>query len=184
MKYFLLTLSVLTIICVDSIFAMNEPAAANQCETLFIVEKNHKDSYGYYTFGVGPIILIPNIGIGYRQRCMRFGYDFSLSASTLIELHQIQGNAVCHYFPNPCRQDPWYFGLGVSTSFILSNHSHNAKTIAPDFVIGKELMHCGSKKHFVEAHINAPTWGSSKYSFKKRGRLDIPLMFIKYGISI
>lgn len=63
------------------------------------------DAYRYASLGVGPIIFIPNLGIGYRKRYSQFGWDTSLSFSTIGYIHQISGHLVGHYYLKPFRKN-------------------------------------------------------------------------------
>ncbi len=138
------------------------------------------DHYPYVTLGVGPVILIPNIGIGYRERYGRFGWDSSLSVSTIGIAHQLSSQLVGHCYFNPLRQNSGYLGLGILGSGIFSNYGECDGTISPDFVFGKELERVGDSRHFIEMHVGIPTSvmgsaGSETFWF--------PLMYVKYGIS-
>lgn len=57
-----------------------------------------QDAYRYVSFGVGPIIVIPNLGIGYRSRYSRFGWDAALSFSTIGCVHEVSAHLVGHYY--------------------------------------------------------------------------------------
>lgn len=186
MKKTLLILLFVSIFNLSSAFGADHPWNSYQWkEVEFADHKKHCeycDSYGYFTIGTGPILLIPNLGVGYRQRNLHHGFDVSLSASTIIEAHIVQGSLLYHFYSNPYREDPWYVGAGVTTSLFLTNHSDSAGGISPDFVIGKELKREGDNKHFVEVHVQAPLWASSLKD-NKMTQINFPLMFIKYGVA-
>ena len=134
------------------------------------------DSFTYFTLGVGPVVILPNVGMGYRSRFFQHGFDVSLSASTIIEAHMIQGIIGYQFYPNPFREDPWYVGLGAATSLYFDNHDHSDFSLAPDISVGKVLNTKSGERHFLEAHVQAPT-------FFDGAQLDLPLMYIKYGVS-
>ena len=154
----------------------NVEAQAEWDQFLYENDTAYCDSYPYFTLGVGPILILPNVGVGYRGRVFHHGFDISLSAATVIQAHHIQGIVAYQFYPNPYREDPWYVGLGTATSLYLDNHGHSGLTVAPDISVGKVTMTRSGEKHFWEAHVQAPTWG-------EYGRLDFPLMYIKYGVS-
>src|SRR5262249_53433159 len=79
------------------------------------------EAYPYATVGGGPIVIIPNIGIGYRQRFARLGTDTALSFSTIGYAHQLSFSAIGHLYLDPCRYDSMYVGLGVTGSGIFMN---------------------------------------------------------------
>jgi hypothetical protein len=56
-----------------------------------------RDAYRYVSLGVGPVIFIPNVGIGYRERYSQFGWDTALSFSTIGYAHQLSAHLVGHY---------------------------------------------------------------------------------------
>ncbi|MBA3239443.1 MAG: hypothetical protein H0T62_14025 [Parachlamydiaceae bacterium] len=138
------------------------------------------DAYRYVSVGVGPLIFTPNIGIGYRVRNSQYGWDTSLSFSTIGYAHQLSGHVVGHYYLDPHLDNSTYVGFGLLASGVLSNHHHSASTLSPDFVVGKGLESTGNRKHFIEAHVAAPTlWKGSKH-FRT---MHFPLMYVKYGFS-
>lgn len=145
----------------------------NQCED--------KVSYGYFTMGTGPVILIPNLGVGYRSRIKHHGFDASLNASTIIIAHSVQGSLLYHFYPDYQRQDPWYVGAGVSAGLFFDNTRDSCFGISPDIVVGKELYSHRNTKHFFEAHVQTPTWFGN--SLKRINRLDFPMVYIKYGLA-
>lgn len=136
------------------------------------------DAYPYVSIGVGPIVFIPNIGIGYRKRYDQFGFDSSLSFSTIGWAHQLTGHLVGHYYLSPY-QHSTYLGLGLLGSGIIMNDGYCGGTLSPDFVFGKELKVSDKRRHFLEMHVAVPTvlTGSKPKGFY------LPLMYIKYGIS-
>lgn len=138
-------------------------------------------SYRYFSLGVGPIIFIPNVGIGYRQRNCHFGWDTSLSFSTIGYVHQLSAHFVGHYYLSPYRQDSGYLGFGLMGSGVFENSGHCGGTLSPDFVFGKELFRrCGDGRHFIEMHVAIPTlW----LGLHHHNATFFPLMFIKYGMS-
>lgn len=138
------------------------------------------DAYRYMSLGVGPIIFIPNVGIGYRQRFSQFGWDTALSFSTIGYAHQLSAHLVGHYFLSPLRKNSAYLGLGLMGSGIFTNHKESVGTLSPDFVFGKEFERNGDSRHFVEMHMAIPTlWMNSKHPHS----MYFPLTYVKYGIA-
>lgn len=138
------------------------------------------DGYRYMSVGVGPIIFIPNLGLGYRERYAQFGWDAALSVSTIGYIHQLNVHLVGHYYFSPMRRNSAYIGLGLMGSEIFSNKRAEGSTLSPDFIFGKELEMCGNRRQFIEMHVNVPTvCFSSKYTES----MYFPMMYVKYGIS-
>jgi hypothetical protein len=140
------------------------------------------DAYHYFSLGVGPVIFIPNLGIGYRERHNKWGWDTALSFSTIGYAHELTAHLVGHYYLSPFRQDSTYLGFGIIGSGILVNHHREtAGTLSPDFVFGKEFEKKeGSGKSFLEMHVAMPTlWMGSHF----RESTYFPLMYIKYGMA-
>lgn len=138
------------------------------------------DAYRYVSVGVGPIVFIPNLGIGYRQRGTQFGFDTALSFSTFGYVHQLSAHLVGHYYLSPYQQNSAYLGLGLMGSGIITNHRDGAGTLSPDFVFGKELERNEDSRHFIEMHVAMPTlWMGSRHHHSSY----IPLMYVKYGMS-
>lgn len=139
------------------------------------------DGYRYISLGVGPFIVIPNVGIGYRKRCFEFGWDTAVSFSTIGYAHQVSAHVVGHYYLSPLQKNSAYLGLGLMGSGIWTNKREGGGTLSPDFVFGKELDRSCNSKHFIEMHVAIPSlWLSHK---KHHHCLYFPLMYIKYGIA-
>lgn len=143
------------------------------------VELSQCDSYRYFSVGVGPIIFIPNVGVGYRVRHNQYGCDASFSFSSIGYAHQLSAHCVGHYYFSQ-RQNSAYVGAGLIGSGIFTNHGKGLCTLSPDFVLGKELETCGERRHFIEMHVAAPTLCIRT---KHSEAFYLPLMYIKYGIS-
>lgn len=138
------------------------------------------DAYRYVSLGVGPIIFIPNVGIGYRKRYSQFGWDTALSFSTIGYAHQLSAHLVGHYYLSPLRKNSAYLGLGLMGSGVITNRKEGGGTLSQDFVFGKELERDGDSRHFIEMHVAIPTiWTTSKHTYS----MYFPLMYIKYGIA-
>jgi hypothetical protein len=137
-------------------------------------------AYRYFSVGVGPIIFIPNVGIGYRERFSRCGWDAGLSFSTIGYAHQLCAHVVGHYYLSPSQKNSAYLGLGLMGSGVTTNHGEGGGTLSPDFVFGKELNRQGNSKHFIEMHVAIPTLWVGK---KHMGSMYFPLMYIKYAFS-
>ncbi len=138
------------------------------------------DSYRYVSLGVGPIVFVPNFGIGYRTRYGQFGWDTAVSFSTIGYAHQLSAHLVGHYYLSPLRKNSGYLGLGLLGSGVITNDKEGGGTISPDFLFGKELKRSDNHRHFIEMHVAIPSmWITSK----KTSSMYFPLMYIKYGIS-
>lgn len=138
------------------------------------------DGYRYFSLGVGPVVFIPNVGIGYRERSSQFGWDASLSFSTIGYAHQLSAHLVGHYYLNPLLKNSAYLGLGLIGSGVFTNHKEGGGTLSPDFVFGKELEQQGDSRHFIEMHVAIPTmWMGSQHTRS----MYFPLMYIQYGIA-
>jgi hypothetical protein len=137
------------------------------------------DEYRYASVGVGPLIFIPNVGIGYRERQAEWGWDTALSFSTIGYAHQLSGHFVGHYYLNRSDFNSAYVGFGLMGSAILTNHKGWVGTLSPDFVFGKELEGNDACRHFIEMHVAIPTLCVGKHT---RG-FYLPLTYVKYGIS-
>jgi hypothetical protein len=136
--------------------------------------------YRYVSIGMGPIVFIPNVGVGYRARDFQFGWDTALSFSTIGYAHQLTAHFVGHYHLSPMEKDSAYLGLGLMGSGVLTNRGDGGATLAPDFVLGKELTEKNNGRHFIEMHVSIPTmWMDSCRTHS----LYFPLIYIKYGIS-
>ena len=161
----------------------NEEANCQPHCCMEICEDNNSsishDEYRYVSVGVGPIIFIPNVGIGYRKRDLQVGWDTGLSISSIGYLHQLSAYLVGHYYLNPSKSSP-YLGLGLIGSGVFTNHKDKCGTLSPDFVFGKHLKNDDNNHHFIEMHVAIPTvWIGSK----RPDVFYLPLMYVKYGIS-
>ncbi|MBS4168977.1 hypothetical protein [Parachlamydia sp. AcF125] len=116
-----------------------------------------RDAYRYAYLGVGPVIFIPNVGIGYRERYSQFGWDTGLSFSTIGYAHQLGAHLVGHYYLSPLRKNSVYFDIGLTVSGTLTNRKEGGGTLSSDFVFGKELEKNGDNSHFIEMHVPIPT---------------------------
>lgn len=161
--------------------------AYSQSETSYVCyqpddivdDGNVRDAYNYITVGVGPVIFIPNIGIGHRERYSQFGWDTALSFSTIGYAHQVGTYFVGHYYLNQTQSSP-YLGLGLMGSGIFTNRKDGAGTLSADFVFGKELKRSSRTRQFIEMHLAIPTvWIGSGHSHS----MYFPLMYLKYGFS-
>lgn len=138
------------------------------------------DAYRYVSFGVGPVLFIPNIGIGYRERFSQFGWDTALSLSTIGYAHQLGAHLVGHYYLSPSRQNSAYLGVGLMGGGVFTNHDGGCAVLSPDFVLGKELERNKDSRHFIEMHLGLPSMWMTK---KHHHSTSFPMMYIKYGIS-
>jgi hypothetical protein len=145
-----------------------------------VFDSGVRDAYRYFTLGTGPIVFIPNVGIGYRERYSRLGWDTALSFSTIGYAHQVTAHFVGHYYLNPLRRDSAYLGLGLMGSGLFTNHKEGAGTLSPDFVFGKEFARQDNSRHFLEAHVAIPTVAMGS---RHAHTIYFPMMYIKYGIS-
>lgn len=135
-----------------------------------------KESYNYFTLGLGPTVPIPNIGLGYRQRNLHHGYDLSVNGSTAIGIHMIQGKVLYHYYLDDLSETPVYTGIGGAVGCIFQNKGRAEAAISPSFVIGKQLSCDPGNKRFIEVHIDVPT-------FTNRDFTAVPFIYFKYGFS-
>ena len=160
--------------CVD---CNQSPACDAACE----VPCDVYDAYSYMTLGVGPFVVIPNIGLGYRERYARLGWDSAVSFSTVGYVHQLSAHVVGHYYFNRCKQNSPYVGLGLMGSGVFGNHNkQNFGTLSLDFVFGKQFQRTDDTRHFIEMHVGVPTLCMKS----KRSKVTyVPLMYIKYGFS-
>ena len=148
--------------------------SASICDTIIT------DNFRYVSLGVGPIVFVPNICIGYRERCSQYGWDSSLSFSTIGYVHQLSGHLVRHYYFTPACKNSAYVGLGLMGSGVISNCGDGGGTLSPDFVLGNGFGGCGDRRQFFEMHVAIPTlWINRKHIHG----FYLPLMYIKYGIS-
>lgn len=139
-----------------------------------------KDSCRYFSLGVGPVIFIPNVGVGYRERFSQFGYDTALSFSTIGYVHQLSAHLVGHYYLDSSGIYEPYLGFGLIGSGVFTNHKEGGFTLSPDFVFGKGIETESKNRHFIEMHIAVPTmW----IDFRHANSSYFPLMYIKYGIA-
>lgn len=152
--------------------------AQNACEP--DLECDVSDAYRYVSVGVGPIVFIPNVGIGYRARASQFGYDTALSFSTIGYAHQLSAHMVGHYYLNPLQKNSGYLGLGLMGSGVLTNDKEGGFTLSPDFVFGKELKRKNDSRHFIEMHVAIPTIVTTS---KRPRAFYLPLLYVKYGIA-
>ena len=139
-----------------------------------------QDAYRYFSIGVGPVIFIPNIGIGYRERYSQFGWDTALSFSTIGYAHQLNAHLVGHYYLSPLKRSSAYLGLGVTGGGAFTNRKGGIGALSADFVFGKELDRQDGSRHFIEMHVAIPTLGINS---KRTHFMYFPLMYIKYGIA-
>ncbi len=130
------------------------------------------NSFGYVSPGITFLVYIPfpSIGIGYRSH-ERFGYDISISGSTLILINAItiNGSVLCYSKKN------FYGGIEASGSLIKVNGGGccggNYKGALLNLVLGKEYLNKYNKKRFLQLEIGSPI------------NVFIPVTSFKYGIS-
>ncbi len=151
----------------------------------------NQESYPYITVGIGPIIFepmfffTPNVGVGYRSRHNRLGWDGSISYSTIFVAHYFNGTLSGHYYLSPSNKNPSYIGLGVMGGFGFGNQvkplgENSVSTFSPDFVFGKEFTKSSGNKNFIEVHVSVPTLATN---FKSTELMNYPILFTKYGIK-
>ncbi|MFV0339168.1 MAG: hypothetical protein ACK5MA_00855 [Parachlamydiaceae bacterium] len=155
-------------------FEFEEEACTEECPEAFC------DRYRYVTLGVGPVIFIPNVGIGYRERKGCYGWDSALSFSTIGYANQFSGHLATHYYLNPSKQNSVYIGAGVLASGVFTWHGKGGFTVSPDWIVGKELKWNNESRHFLEMHVAVPTYWSGSH---RSHWIYLPLMYIKYGFS-
>lgn len=140
-----------------------------------------QSAYPYFSVGTGPVLVIPNVGLGFRARRTRTGIDTSLGYSTIGYAHLVQGAVVGHLYLDPWQETSSYFGLGIAGSGFFDNHGYSNGSIGPDFVFGREFRCKGKRRQFLEMHVQAPSWWFDR---GRPERFDLPLMFVKYGTSL
>lgn len=138
------------------------------------------DCYRYLSIGVGPFVVVPNVGVGYRERYSQYGWDTALSFSTVGYVHQLSAHLVAHYYLSPLRKNSAYLGFGLIGSGVLTNYRDCGGTLSTDFIFGKELKRSGDSSHFMEMHVGIP---SLLIESKRTHCTYLPLMYIKYGIA-
>jgi hypothetical protein len=136
-------------------------------------------TFNYWNAGVGPIILIPNVGIGRRYFSDHYGWDISLNVGSVIYATSVQIMADALYIPNPQASNPLYLGAGVAFGGAFGSR-FAIGAVAPDLLIGKELSNDEYGKTFIEAHLQVPTWA---FGHRKKESIYFPLVTIKYGMS-
>jgi len=178
------------LIFVVFLISMNSAYSQQDCSICFNENNEENDysiqnsdvdySFRYFTVGGGPFLLIPNIGIGYRERHAKTGWDLALSFSSIGVAHQLGAYVVGHYYLNPPIQNSFYLGCGILGSSVIINDGSCDGYLSPNFVFGKELKQSGEGHHFLELHLAAPS-----LIFKPHhcGMMYIPLIYIKYGVS-
>lgn len=144
--------------------------------------ENEQVAYQYATFGLGPVIFIPQVGTGYRSHGVQHGWDTSLNLSSIILIHYINCTINYHYYFQNDIANPIYAGIGVNGGAIFANCTDvQVFTLSPNFVFGREFTSRRNKKTFLEANIAAPLWNAHKLRMKNR--VDLPLVTVKYGFS-
>jgi len=133
----------------------------------------------YVTTGVGPLLITPSVGAGYRSRHGSFGVDISLSTSTLyLIVSEIQGTIDLTYTPTPSWDNPFYTGLGIAGGCYLSRWGGVTWSVSPDFVVGKEFTGFFGVKQFVELRAQVPHWSPSENDISL-----FPATYMSYGIG-
>jgi hypothetical protein len=177
-KFILNFLMILTSTLICSELIGSEPCEVEFSEGPYgsCDSQQYSSHFRYFTVGTGPVLILPNVGVGFRGRNMRHGYDVSLSFSTIIQAHQLQALALYHYYFCAQRHAAWYAGIGPALSLFVVNSGRTAFAIAPDVSFGKQLSSSSNRREFIELHVQAPTWSRSE-------QLNIPLMYFKYGVE-
>lgn len=157
------------------LFAIN--VHADEC---VYEEPEFIQTFNYWNAGVGPLLLIPNVGIGRRHLNDHKGWDISLNVGSVIYATTVQIMANALYIPNPQAPNPLYLGAGVALGGAFVGSRFAVGAVAPDFLIGKELTNDESGKTFIEAHVQIPTW---TFGRDVKDRTHFPFMTIKYGMS-
>lgn len=142
--------------------------------------RNGYSEYHYATLGVGPIIFVPNLGIGYRKRYAHYGWDVSAGFSTIGYAHSLTAQGVGHYYFSPFQKNTHYIGAGLLSGLSFTKHDRGIHSFSPLFVYGKEFRSDSENKHFIEMHVALPTcWKDGRrYRF-----MYFPVVYIKYGVA-
>jgi hypothetical protein len=150
----------------------------------------YSESYSYVCAGLGPVIPVPHIGLGYRQRfANQLGWDSSLVFATGGTCHQLGLNLMLHYYLHSEQQNSVYVGAGVRANGFLTNHeSKTSGAVSLDTVIGKVLMADGGAPHFIELHFCSPSvctkaQVSDLADNVKTKFTAVPMMYITYGVG-
>jgi len=146
------------------------------------IDLDQPTSYGYVSVGMGPDILAPCLGVGFRHRLRANGFDGSLRLSTIGFAHALQAN--CNYlrYINPERNSSWYVGVGPAISLVSIN-TYSRETlffVSPNFVIGKEIVGDNGAKQFHDFSIQSPHWNPLE---KNKGPLNFPAVYYRYGLA-
>ncbi len=167
------------ILIVAASFSFSGQAYA-QYEPAYNYDYDTCDAYVYTTVGTGPIFLIPNFGLGYRERQFQSGWDTSINFATLGYIHQVSLHLAGQCYLNPFSRTSPYLGLGVVGSGIFTNHKDWLSTIGPDFILGKEFEGAFGSRQFFEMHVVLPSIVQER---RHTYFTYLPMMYIKYGTS-
>jgi len=164
-------------------------ASVSDLDTHGIYAGDFSESFGYVSAGFGPIIPVPNVGIGYRQRFAgQWGWDSALNFATAGVAHHASAQLLAHYYLSE-KQNSVYIGTGARFGGFLSNHrNETAGVMSVDSVIGKALANDGDGNHFIEMHVCTPGYWSTKKVAKvcpstSRKFSALPLVYITYGVG-
>jgi len=146
------------------------------------IDLDQPTSYNYVSVGMGPVILAPCLGVGFRHRLRANGFDASLRLSTVGVAHSLQAN--CNYlrYINSERNSSWYVGAGPAVGIACTNKfSRDAVfVVSPNFVIGKEVICENGSKEFHDFSVQAPHWTPLE---KNKGPLNFPTVYYRYGVA-
>lgn len=141
-----------------------------------------RNSFGHFDIGVGPLpILLPTFTVGHRNQWGHHGFDISLTAETVVLITQVKVSQTYLYYFTPNLKSQLYFGAGIGTSALISNHGETVGLISPQFLIGKEYVNEAGGRRFFQAEIAFPSVGFDGNGYAGMGWL--PLVVLSYGIG-
>ncbi|MEC7838990.1 MAG: hypothetical protein VX777_03000 [Chlamydiota bacterium] len=180
MKKKLLTLMVMCFINASNGCFAADALNKQDCATSY--NQDCTVSYGYVSVGVGPSILMPSIGTGYRTRNYSRGVDSSLRLSTIGILHVAQVNVSMLQYLRPNSVQSYYWGVGPACSFICDNSSlkYSDLLFSPSLVFGKERLEDDGLRGFSEFSFQSPHFLIRKG--KVRHATNIPAVYYRYGV--
>ncbi len=147
-------------------------------------------SYGYVCAGFGPVLPVPHIGVGYRQRFQnQLGWDTSLVFATGGVAHQLGLNVMAHYYLHSEQHNSVYLGTGVRANGYKENgKSGTPGSVSLDTVIGKVLTSDGDSNQFIELHFCSPSVWTNRKIDDITGKIDKnftaePMVYLTYGVG-
>jgi len=140
-----------------------------------------QNSFGYFDIGVGPLpVLLPAFTVGHRNQWGHHGFDVSLTAETIVAVTQVKVSQTYLYYFTPNLNSQLYFGAGVGTSALITNHGKTKGLVSPQFLVGKEYKNKEGGRRFFQAEIAFP----SVFLGGSHAKMCwFPLVVLSYGIG-